>query len=152
MAPSKLSDANLESILWNKVSYAMQWEVGEMKEWILNELFSETAEARIMSTGERERHQQGTTSNIVSIQGEAKETTHSRQNSPVTGNSESQRGQTHLRPQTRNTVETRLRCCNCQELGHKASACPKTPRRETANMVTTNGRQGPLESCAICGQ
>ena len=31
MALSKLSDANLEPILWNKVSYATQWEVGEMR-------------------------------------------------------------------------------------------------------------------------
>ena len=130
MAPSKLSDANLESILWNKVPYAMQQEVGEMKEWTLkfNKLFQRLlkAESRVL---ERERRQQGTTSNVVSIQEEAKETTHSRQNIHVTGNSQSQRGLTRLRPQTRNTVEARLRCCNSQELGHKASACPKTPRR-----------------------
>ena len=54
MAPNKLSDANLESILWNKVPYAMQREVGEMKEWTLNEQFQRLlkAESRVL---ERER-------------------------------------------------------------------------------------------------
>ena len=56
MAPSKLSDVNLESALWNKVPYAMQWEVEEMKEWTLkfNELFQRLlkAESRVL---ERER-------------------------------------------------------------------------------------------------
>ena len=96
IAPSKLSDANLESILWNKVPYAMQREVGEMKEWTLNEVFQRLlkAESRVL---ERERRQQGTTSNVVSIQEEAKETTYSRQNGHVTDNSQSQRGRTHLR-------------------------------------------------------
>ena len=58
----------------------------------------------------------------------------------MTGNSQSQRGRTRLRLQTRNTVEARLRCCNCQELGHKASACPKTPRRATATNKSDAGK------------
>ena len=33
LAPDKLLDANLESILWNKVPVALQKEVGELKEW-----------------------------------------------------------------------------------------------------------------------
>ena len=45
MAPSKLSDANLESILWSKVPYVIQREVGEMKEWTLNELFQRLLKA-----------------------------------------------------------------------------------------------------------
>ena len=39
LAPEKLSDANLESILWNKVPVALQKEVGEIKEWPLQECF-----------------------------------------------------------------------------------------------------------------
>ena len=57
LAPEKLSDANLESILWNKVPVVLQKEVGEMKEWSLQELFQRLlkAEARVQ---ERERRQQ----------------------------------------------------------------------------------------------
>jgi len=39
LAPNKLTDTNLESILWNKVPFVLQKEVGEMKEWSLQELF-----------------------------------------------------------------------------------------------------------------
>ena len=39
MAPLKLSDANLESILWNKVPVKLQKEVGQMSEGSLQELF-----------------------------------------------------------------------------------------------------------------
>ena len=57
LAPEKLSDANLESILWNKVPVALQKEVGEMKEWPLQECFQRLlkAEARVQ---ERERRLQ----------------------------------------------------------------------------------------------
>ena len=78
----------------------MQREVGEMKEWTLNKVFQRLLKA-VLWVLERVKRQQGATSNVVSIQEEAKETTHSRQNSPVTGNSQSQRGRTRIRPQTR---------------------------------------------------
>ena len=57
IAPEKLSDTSLESILWNKVPYALQREVGELKDWALQELFQRLlkAEARVQ---ERERRQQ----------------------------------------------------------------------------------------------
>ena len=35
LAPDRLSDRNLESILWNKVPLILQKEVGEMKDWSL---------------------------------------------------------------------------------------------------------------------
>lgn len=72
MVPSKLSDANLESILWNNVLYAKQREVGEMKEWTLNELFQRLlrVESRVL---ERERYQQAM--NNTSPQEEAKKIT-----------------------------------------------------------------------------
>ena len=61
LAPDKLSDTNLESILWNKVPVKLQKEVGEMKEWALQE-----AEARVQ---ERERRLQteGTTQSLNSL-------------------------------------------------------------------------------------
>ena len=49
IAPEKLSDMNLELILWNKVPYTLQREVGELKDWALQELFQRLlkAEARV---------------------------------------------------------------------------------------------------------
>lgn len=37
MAPQKLSDANLESILWNKIPVKIQKEVGQMSEGSLQD-------------------------------------------------------------------------------------------------------------------
>ena len=58
MAPDQLSDNNLISILWNKVPVTLQKEVGEYKDWSLQELLQRLlrAEARIE---ERERRSKG---------------------------------------------------------------------------------------------
>ena len=39
MAPDQLTDDNLLSILWNKAPYRLQKEVGDIKDWSLQELF-----------------------------------------------------------------------------------------------------------------
>ena len=88
---------------------------------------------------ERERRQQEAATN-VSPQEEAKKTTSRRQSSTsAMGNNQPQRSQVCPRSQNRSTVEARLKCFNCQELGHKAAACPKQPvtnKRPAANLVT----------------
>ena len=54
MAPQKLSDANLESILWNKVPIKLQKEVGQLTEGSLQELFQKLLKAEEI-VRERER-------------------------------------------------------------------------------------------------
>ena len=54
MAPQKLSDANLESILWNKVPIKLQKEVGRLTEGSLQELFQKLLKAEEI-VKERER-------------------------------------------------------------------------------------------------
>ena len=54
MAPQKLSDANLESILWNKVPVKLQKEVYQMSEGSLQELFQKLLKAE-ETVKERER-------------------------------------------------------------------------------------------------
>ena len=97
IAPSKLSDANLESILWNKVPYPIQREVGEMKEWTLNELFQRLlkAESRVL---ERERQQKGITGTGVTSQEGITKATPSRLSNPVPVHNQAQRGRGHPRP------------------------------------------------------
>ena len=108
-----------------------------MKEWTLNKLFQRLlkAESRVL---ERERQQKGNTDNGVTLQEDTKKANPSRLSNPVPTNNQPQRGRGRPRPQTRSTIEARLKCFNCQEFGHKASACPKSSRRGTANVVTTN--------------
>ena len=54
-APDQLTDDNLLSILWNKAPYQLQKEVGDIKDWSLQELFERLlrAESRI---AERDHH------------------------------------------------------------------------------------------------
>ena len=58
MAPDQLSNNNLMSILWNKVPFNLQKEVGEIKDWSLQDLLQSLlrAEARV---AERERRSKG---------------------------------------------------------------------------------------------
>ena len=130
MAPEKLSDTNLESILWNKVPYTVQREVGEMKDWALQELFQRLlkAEARVQ---ERERRQQS----VVTQLDRAPVTVHRGAANPVdkqTVPSQPGRNPQSFRrstesvpggrsPTERSTVEMTTRnvkCFNCHEKGH----------------------------------
>ena len=54
MEPQKLSDANLGSILWNKVPIKLQKEVGQLTEGSLQELFQKLFKAEEI-VRERER-------------------------------------------------------------------------------------------------
>jgi len=64
MAPDQLSNTNLISILWNKVPFTLQKEVGEIKDCTLQELLQRLlkAEARIV---ERECQSRGNESGKV---------------------------------------------------------------------------------------
>ena len=54
MAPQKLSDANLKSILWNKVPIKLQKEVDQMTEGSLQKLFQKLLKAeKVVKEGER---------------------------------------------------------------------------------------------------
>ena len=147
IAPEKLSDTNLESILWNKVPYTLQREVGELKDWALQELFQRLlkAEARVQ---ERERRQQVGTSTIQSSNSTSKK------NVPVSeekGTRPSQSGRSYQQnprpsgatprgrfPRDRSNVEMtskNVTCFNCREKGHMAAACPKAQTPKNVRMV-----------------
>ena len=57
MAPDQLSNNNLISILWNKVPFTLQKEVGEIKDWSLQDLLQRLlrAEARLAEREHRSR-------------------------------------------------------------------------------------------------
>ena len=57
MAPEQLTDDNLLSILWNKAPYKLQKEVGDIKDWSLQELFERLlrAEARVEERDRRSK-------------------------------------------------------------------------------------------------
>ena len=62
MAPRKLSDANLKSILWNKVPIKLQKEVDQMTEGSLQKLFQKLLKAEeVVKEGERSSHRDSAT-------------------------------------------------------------------------------------------
>ena len=136
LAPDKLSDVNLESILWNKVPVVLQKEVGEMKDWSLQELFQRLlkAEARVQ---ERQRRQQSTsimqavhnvTKGIKTVSIDNRKRllppqTRNTSNTPIEAMPRSNRA--HRDRPTGEMQAKNVKCFNCNEKGHFASSCPK---------------------------
>ena len=159
IAPEELSDTNLESVLWNKVPYTLQREVGGLKDWALQELFQRLlkAEARVQ---ERERRQQiGAPTQSSS--------TMNKKSVPLIeekGVVLPQPGRTHQpnpRPpgstlrgrflRDRSNVEMtnkNVTCFNCREKGHMAASCPKAPTPKNVRMVTSQPEK-ERQSCGL---
>ena len=126
MAPDQLSNNNLMSILWNKVPFNLQKEVGEIKDWSLQDLLQSLlrAEARV---AERERRSKGndwvkSKKPVSYTSGLARQdvTEKSTDKAPVSRGipEKGQRGQ-----DTRGTVGMSLkhvRCYKCDKKGHLA--------------------------------
>ena len=153
MAPEKLSDTNLESILWNKVPYALQREVGEMKDWALQELFQRLlkAEARVQ---EREwRQQSANQSGSNTNRRNDTRSEEKRSVPPQPGkNSQPESTSKSKTPRDRSNAEMttkNIRCFNCQEKGHVASVCPKRTTPKNLRLVTGQQEKESSEDISL---
>ena len=150
LAPDRLSDTNLQSILWNKVPVILQKEVGEMKDWSLQELFQRLlkAEARVQ---ERMRRQQPTSS----VQS-AGNVTEALRTMSVNSQKKTVSGQTRSTPteltrrsnrsfnRDRSSVELQaknIRCFICNEKGHFASSCTKSKAPKSSLRVSIDTQE-----------
>ena len=122
MAPQKLSDANLESILWNKVPIKLQKEVDQLTEGSLQELFQKLLKAEEI-VKERERRNSVSKS---SASREFKPKSYYRTPAQNTSSVPSQQN-----PQREDNYKTRLhqepiknvKCFKCGKKGHVAKSC-----------------------------
>ena len=122
MAPQKLSDANLESILWNKVPIKLQKEVGQLTEGSLQELFQKLLKAEEI-VKERERRNSVSKS---SASREFRPKSYYRTPAQNTSSVPSQQN-----PQREDNYKTRLqqeslknvKCFKCGKKGHVAKCC-----------------------------
>ena len=169
LAPDKLSDTNLESILWNKVPVTLQKEVGEMKEWSLQELFQRLlkAEARVQ---ERERQQQsvGTGQPENNLNEDMKKiTVDTRKKLPTQTRSASYKpseftqakSRTYRDKPTGEMQAKSMKRFNCNEKGHFASSCPKAKKssfrvsmegnQETTSEIQTSDNQTLTEEITL---
>ena len=121
MAPDQLTDDNLLSILWNKAPDRLQKEVGDIKDWSLQELFERLlrAEARITECDRRSKTESARrTPRITPVIDEDDATVNGPQKKPASSRRQNQRGSVEM--QLKN-----VKCFKCQHKGHVAKDFPQ---------------------------
>ena len=139
MAPQKLRDETLESILWNKVPIELQQEVREITDGSVQELLQKLLKAEsVIAERKRRNHTRQDTRETQAVRNRTTDRL------PT--------GRTAEGPQTNSTVDDTnptntlsrrsrqsmfrgeasrqyVKCFNCKRKGHLAADCPDTPRR-----------------------
>ena len=141
MAPQKLTDGTLESILWNKVPIELQKEIKEIPDGSVQELLQRLLRAESV-LAERKRRSQSSNVSTSKTPGNSQD----RGNSQMSRPSPRDPGRTGKKsigsPQTAAEMSSKeIRCFNCRKKGHIAKQCPNgstqqgTPVRA---LLTTN--------------
>ena len=132
MAPEKLSDATMESILWNKVPIALQQELKEIPDGSVQELLQRLlgAEATLKerehcSKGIRLGHPQRHTftSNRSPNSGPGRGSNNDNAAEKSGNNTSSSNTNSHDQQQREMSLKT-VKCYNCYKKGHLARDCP----------------------------
>ena len=143
MAPEKLGDSILESILWNKVPIELQQEVKEITDGSVQELLLKLLRAE-SAVAERKRRSQET---IEKPPG-GRHYTSTKRSSDITSGKKPDEGKgttskdsTHRKS---GTVKTTLqseasmqhtKCYKCKLKGHMAKDCPEVTQKAGANVI-----------------
>ena len=133
MAPQKLSDANLESILWNKVPIKLQKEVGPMTEGSLQELFQKLLKAEEV-VKERERRSSHRGSTTRKFRSRYNQRTPAQGNTYTLGQQNTQREE--KRAQMQQDSLKNIKCFRCGRKGHVAKSCHAAVTRLVLKTLT----------------
>ena len=120
MAPQKLSDANLESILWNKVPIKLQKEGGQMTEGSLQKLFQKLLKAEEV-VKERERKSSHRGSVTHEFRGRYSQRTPVYSNNYTSSQQNTQREENDA--QMQKDYLKNIKCLRCGKKGHVAKSC-----------------------------
>ena len=132
MAPEKLSDATMESILWNKVPIALQQELKEIPDGSVQELLQRLLRAEA-TLKERECHSEGIrlglsqrhtfNSNRSPNSGPGRGSNNDNAAEKSGNNTSSSNTNSHDQQQREMSLKT-VKCYNCHKKGHLAKDCP----------------------------
>ena len=149
MAPRKLTDDTLESILWNKVPVELQQEVKEITDGSVQELLQKLLRAKSVIAERKCR------SRSSDVSGKAlphkQETKDSDANTAV--DKENTRRTRNSTP-TQGTAEATLRytkCFNCSQRGHLAKDCTAPKKKSSSRRITDcQEESNPVSDPWIC--
>ena len=153
MAPEKLTDATMESILWNKVPLELQQELKEIPDGSVQELLQKLlrAEATIQERARRKKEINQTHSPRAVSQRDSNSTTQSAMPRRVEQSNSSPQGSQPQRDKGQE-VEMSMRgvkCFNCRKKGHIATNCPEPPRKNDKSSESTRRIESGKEIEAV---
>ena len=134
-APEQLSNDNLISILWNKVPYKLQKEVGEINDWSLQELLQRLlrAESRVEEHERRANQPVLRRRRAQADDGDNQATRTLIARTPANTDKEMSR-----QASARGNGELELKnvkCFGCHKKGHVVSECPDKKNKELPRMI-----------------
>lgn len=141
MAPEKLTDATMESILWNKVPIALQQELKEIPDGSVQELLQKLLCAE--ATLKEQEHRSKETRQSASRQetpASARALSSGQGRNSSSGNVTGRSGNTAANPQQGAEMSMKaVKCYNCHKKGHLAKDCtePRTKRTQPTRRIAT---------------
>ena len=137
MAPQKLTDTVLESILWNKVPVRLQKEVKEITDGSVQELLQKLLKAESVIEEQERRAAGGSSSHSRKDQGRINE---HRQDPVAEANRSSETTRKAVNAQKRPDSRAEfgmqsVKCFKCSKSGHVAKDCPEKRQNQAARRI-----------------
>ena len=145
MAPGKLTDVCLESILWNKVPVELQREVKEITiDGSVQELLQKLMRAETVVQEQKRRDGVGPQGQVH--QGRNRQQRIHQEPLHTEAEQKSTRGTGSAKSPTGTSGELALKavkCFNCKQRGHLARLCPEPKRKDSTRQI--NATEAPEE-------